>query len=199
MDSIVQTVLSKYIARSYKGKIKYGKTLDRDDLTEVEWLIHAQEEAMDHALYLEKLIQLKINGGVTAKPKEVKQAVGKTVETPPPSMIATVFNIKPMELPDGRKTEVIDYDNPRPVKLISRDEKRDDRREKKKKDRNDRFHTNSTEILDVLNERMGIKEIAFRTKMSPQQVQGVLTTLKLRGIVKYESAGLKKPGYWSKV
>ncbi len=37
--------------------------MDRKDLSEVEWLIHAQEEAMDLAIYLEKLIQIKTNEG----------------------------------------------------------------------------------------------------------------------------------------
>ena len=32
-------------------------TLEREDLTTLDWLIHAQEEAMDLANYLEVLIQ----------------------------------------------------------------------------------------------------------------------------------------------
>ena len=60
-DSIVESVLSKYKQRSEVGINKYGVTLDRTDLTELEWLIHAQEEAMDLSLYLEKLIKLKQN------------------------------------------------------------------------------------------------------------------------------------------
>jgi len=56
-DSIVEELLWKYKIRSRQGKKKYGTTLDRKDLSEREWLIHAQEEAMDLSLYLEKLIQ----------------------------------------------------------------------------------------------------------------------------------------------
>ena len=56
-DSIVETVLWKYKIRSKQGKKKYGTTLDRKDLSRLDWLIHAQEEAMDLSLYLEKLIQ----------------------------------------------------------------------------------------------------------------------------------------------
>ena len=33
--------------------------MERTDLSELDWLIHAQEEAMDLAIYLEKLIQTK--------------------------------------------------------------------------------------------------------------------------------------------
>tara|TARA_R110002049_G_scaffold199037_1_gene369096 strand:- start:27355 stop:27543 length:189 start_codon:yes stop_codon:yes gene_type:complete len=58
-DSIVESVLIKYKKRSKVGIKKYNVTLDREDLTELEWLIHAQEEAMDLSLYLEKLIQKK--------------------------------------------------------------------------------------------------------------------------------------------
>ena len=45
--------------RAEVGKKKYNTTMDRKDLTELEWLKHAQEEAMDLSIYLEKLIQLK--------------------------------------------------------------------------------------------------------------------------------------------
>ena len=41
--------------RSKIGTEKYGTTLDRNDLKPLEWLQHAQEEAMDFTLYLEKL------------------------------------------------------------------------------------------------------------------------------------------------
>ena len=40
------------------GKEKYGQTLDRTDLSVLEYLQHAKEEAMDLALYLEKTIQM---------------------------------------------------------------------------------------------------------------------------------------------
>jgi len=57
-DSIVQTVLEKYIKRAEMGEKKYGKTLDREDLNIKDYLIHAQEEAMDLSLYLQKIIDL---------------------------------------------------------------------------------------------------------------------------------------------
>jgi hypothetical protein len=55
VDSVVTSVMQKYIERSLVGKKKYGTTLDRDDLTIVEWINHTQEELMDATLYLEKL------------------------------------------------------------------------------------------------------------------------------------------------
>ena len=57
-DSIVDSIKEKYQSRSEVGIKKYNKTLDRDDLTEKEWLTHLQEELMDATLYIEKLITL---------------------------------------------------------------------------------------------------------------------------------------------
>jgi len=54
-DSIVNSVIDKFKQRSEAGINKYGTTLDRDDLSILDWLKHAQEEAMDFCLYLEKL------------------------------------------------------------------------------------------------------------------------------------------------
>ncbi len=57
-DSVVQSVINKFKQRSEVGIKKYNTTLDREDLTEKEWINHAQEEAMDLILYLEKLKRL---------------------------------------------------------------------------------------------------------------------------------------------
>jgi len=54
-DSIVFSIVSQFIKRSEIGKSKYGTTLDRTDLSVLEWIQHAQEEHMDAILYLEKL------------------------------------------------------------------------------------------------------------------------------------------------
>lgn len=56
-DSIVESVRQKLLERSKAGINKYNTTLEREDLTTLDWLIHAQEEAMDLANYLEVLIQ----------------------------------------------------------------------------------------------------------------------------------------------
>ncbi len=54
---IEELVISKIRLRRNIGRGKYGTTMERTDLTELQWLQHAQEEAMDLAIYLEKLIQ----------------------------------------------------------------------------------------------------------------------------------------------
>lgn len=56
-DSIVNTVVQKFLSRSELGIKKYGTTLDRTDLSVIDWINHAQEENMDAILYLEKLKQ----------------------------------------------------------------------------------------------------------------------------------------------
>lgn len=54
-DSIVESVITQFKDRSDVGIKKYGVTLDRDDLSALEWLKHLQEELMDATLYIEKL------------------------------------------------------------------------------------------------------------------------------------------------
>lgn len=51
-----ERVITKIRARREMGYRKYGTTMEREDLSRLDWLIHAQEEAMDLAIYLERLI-----------------------------------------------------------------------------------------------------------------------------------------------
>jgi hypothetical protein len=57
MSVIEDQVCKKIQQRAEFGLKKYGVSLERTDLTKLQWLIHAQEEAMDLAGYLEVLIQ----------------------------------------------------------------------------------------------------------------------------------------------
>jgi hypothetical protein len=54
-DTVVKAVLQKFTSRSLLGFKKYGTTLDRTDLSDVEWANHLQEELMDAILYVERL------------------------------------------------------------------------------------------------------------------------------------------------
>jgi hypothetical protein len=56
-DTIVESVINQFSERSRTGIDKYGVTLDRTDLSTLEWLKHLQEELMDATLYIEKLKQ----------------------------------------------------------------------------------------------------------------------------------------------
>lgn len=54
-DSVVNSIISQFAERSRVGYEKYGTTLDRTDLSLLDWVQHAQEEMMDGILYLEKI------------------------------------------------------------------------------------------------------------------------------------------------
>ena len=56
MDANVEAVRQKLKDRAEVGLRKYGVTTERTDLTTRQWLIHAQEEAMDLAIYLQRII-----------------------------------------------------------------------------------------------------------------------------------------------
>jgi hypothetical protein len=55
-DANVDAVREKLLSRSQRGIQKYGTTTERTDLAQLEWLQHAQEEAMDFCVYLQRLI-----------------------------------------------------------------------------------------------------------------------------------------------
>ena len=55
-DKIVEQVVDKYYERSQVGITKYGTTLENNNKD--NYLLHAQEEAMDLSLYLQKLIEI---------------------------------------------------------------------------------------------------------------------------------------------
>jgi hypothetical protein len=54
---IEEAVINKIRARRDAGRKKYGVSMERDDLSHLDWLRHAQDEAADFCIYLEKLIQ----------------------------------------------------------------------------------------------------------------------------------------------
>ena len=54
-DTVVDSIVDSFISRASKGKDKYGHTLDRQDLSVLDWINHAQQELQDGILYLEKL------------------------------------------------------------------------------------------------------------------------------------------------
>ena len=54
-DSIVESVINQFKQRSEVGIRKYNTTLDRNDLSTLDWIEHAKQESMDFILYLERL------------------------------------------------------------------------------------------------------------------------------------------------
>ena len=60
MSKVEEKVCERILERSKVGESKYGVTMERNDLSRLEWLKHAQEEAMDLAVYLQKLIDIEL-------------------------------------------------------------------------------------------------------------------------------------------
>tara|TARA_R100000152_G_C6782289_1_gene219596 strand:- start:7421 stop:7669 length:249 start_codon:yes stop_codon:yes gene_type:complete len=59
VSRIEDEVCKKILGRAEVGKEKYGVTMETAPLTNLEWLIHAQQEAMDLAVYLQKIIEIE--------------------------------------------------------------------------------------------------------------------------------------------
>lgn len=62
MSKALDRVTRRMAEREAAGLVKYGTTVDRTDLGPAEWLKHAQEEAMDLVLYLERLREMMEGG-----------------------------------------------------------------------------------------------------------------------------------------
>jgi len=56
-DKIVVDVLERIKDRADAGMSKYGVPMTREDVDTIGWLRHAQEEALDLAIYLERCIR----------------------------------------------------------------------------------------------------------------------------------------------
>ena len=56
-DSVVESVVNRLRDRAIVGFEKYGTDLDRNDLSDEQWIDHAIEESLDFSLYLTKLKQ----------------------------------------------------------------------------------------------------------------------------------------------
>jgi len=63
MSQVTEQVINDINAREQKGFETYGTTMDRNDLTQDQWLNHAYEEALDFAIYLKKLLIIR-NGNI---------------------------------------------------------------------------------------------------------------------------------------
>ena len=56
MSKYEENVCVKITQRAKVGKKKYGVTMEREDLNTMDWLNHLQEELMDAAVYVERLM-----------------------------------------------------------------------------------------------------------------------------------------------
>lgn len=55
-DPLVQRVVDRLVARSEEGIKKFGTTMLREDRSTIFWLENALEEALDFAVYIERVI-----------------------------------------------------------------------------------------------------------------------------------------------
>lgn len=61
-NTILTQVLDKLVTQTNKGVEKYGKTVDPDNYSTVEWIDHAIEESIDHIVYLTCLKEKIVEG-----------------------------------------------------------------------------------------------------------------------------------------
>lgn len=63
-EEIEEAVINQIRSRRDAGRSKYGTTMERTDLSILQWVQHAQEEAMDFSIYLEKLKRVLKKKGI---------------------------------------------------------------------------------------------------------------------------------------
>ena len=59
LDSVNSEVIKKICLRAESGMQNYGVSMDRDDLSLLNWLQHLQEEMLDACVYIEKILMKK--------------------------------------------------------------------------------------------------------------------------------------------
>lgn len=64
LQEVEDAVCAQIKKRRDAGRSKYGTTMERTDLSILQWVQHAQEESMDHAIYLEKLKRVLKEKGI---------------------------------------------------------------------------------------------------------------------------------------
>lgn len=57
-DTITKKTINEFLERAEKGKEKYGCSLDRTDLIDIDYIQHLKEELMDGVLYLNKFLEM---------------------------------------------------------------------------------------------------------------------------------------------
>ena len=56
-DPIVNKIIKKHIERHQEGMKNFGITMQDNDKPLKDWVLDAQQESMDHILYLEKILK----------------------------------------------------------------------------------------------------------------------------------------------
>ena len=58
-SDVYKEVITDLISREKMGRMKYGTTVDKANLSEKEWMQHDYEEAIDFAIYLKRMMNNK--------------------------------------------------------------------------------------------------------------------------------------------
>lgn len=106
-DPIVESVKQKHDQRAERGLSKYGVNMTRRDLSTLDWLIHAQEEAMDLAVYLERIIK---DESERCPPQPVDLGCANSwsdpADVPPELQTCRSKGHKPLEMLTGRASNL---------------------------------------------------------------------------------------------
>jgi len=110
MSRIEDEVCKKIAQRAEVGKNKYGVTMETAPLSRLEWLIHAQEEAMDLAVYLQKLIEMETP--VEEKFFPVKEAYEELTDDNSPVPLHKVVSqiIETQKIPYGEAIKLLEQE-----------------------------------------------------------------------------------------
>lgn len=81
MSELLKKVINDLHHREDKGIITYGTTMDREDLSTVDWQNHLYEELLDAVMYLKKIQEPKESVAILAADKfETSQQIIKAIE-----------------------------------------------------------------------------------------------------------------------
>jgi len=81
MSELLNKVINDLHHREDKGIITYGTTMDREDLSTIDWQNHLYEELLDAIMYLKKIQEPKESVAILAADKfETTQQIIKAIE-----------------------------------------------------------------------------------------------------------------------
>ena len=71
-DGVEARICAEIAARQKRGIAKYGMTVAENPLSLLQWIQHAKEEALDQAIYLERMAdEIRAQSERATKPKDL--------------------------------------------------------------------------------------------------------------------------------
>jgi len=99
-SAALASLLEDFRQREQVGIAKYGVTVDRTDLTHVQWLQHALEESMDNCLYLKRAIE-------TAKHAEHLLAKAEALLRQTPPICNDIYHKRSYKVSFGKQAKAL--------------------------------------------------------------------------------------------